>query len=289
MAKELKKIVWLASYPKSGNTWFRVFLSNLLSEKEEPVSINRLHSTPIASSRILFDDMAGVSSSDLSMQEIEELRPEAYRKIALEAKELVFLKVHDAWKKTASGKAMFPEEITKAVIYFIRNPLDVTVSFSFHSGMEPGNMISRINNTNFAFCDREDRIYNQLKQELSDWSGHVTSWLDESGLPVLVLRYEDMLDDTFSSFKNALEFAGMHKSDKEIKEAIKASSLEKLSKMEKEEGFIEKPIQMSSFFRSGRTGEWRKYLSETLVNKLITRHDRLMERFGYLKENNLNA
>lgn len=285
MEKDLKKIVWLASYPKSGNTWFRVFLSNLLSGKEEPVSINRLHATPIASSRILFDDFAGVSSSDLSMQEIEELRPEVYRQIALEAKQLVFHKVHDAWKNTPSGKEMFPEDITRAVIYFIRNPLDVTVSFSFHSRMKPELMVDRINNKTYAFCDRKDRIYNQFRQKLMDWSGHVHSWVDQSGLPVLVLRYEDILENTFLNFKKALEFIGLDKSDAEIRKAIHSSSLKKLAAMEEEEGFIEKPIQMNAFFRSGKAGNWREHLSNKVAQDLVSRHHPLMERYGYLEEN----
>ncbi|MCF8346877.1 MAG: sulfotransferase domain-containing protein [Bacteroidales bacterium] len=283
MKKDLRKIVWLASYPKSGNTWFRVFLSNLLSEKEEPVSINELYATPIASSRSLFDNIAGVSGSDLTQDEIEELRPEVYRQIAREAEETVFHKVHDAWRLTPSGKPMFPAEVTKGVIYFIRNPLDVTVSFAFHGSKSPGRMISQINNKNNAFCQKNDRIYNQLLQPLSDWSGHVRSWVDDSGLPVMVLRYEDMLNDTFNSFKRALEFIGLEKSDQEISKAIEASTIEKLSAMEKREGFSEKPLGMKAFFREGRAESWKQHLVKEEIDTLINSQHTFIERFGYLK------
>jgi aryl sulfotransferase len=283
MEKDFKHIVWLASYPKSGNTWFRVFLSNLLSGKEEPVSINELYSTPIASSRSLFDTIAGVSGSDLTQEEIEELRPEVYRQIAMEAQETIFHKVHDAWRLTPSGKSMFPAEVTKGVIYFIRNPLDVTVSFAFHGSRPPGKMIRQVNNKNHAFCQKNDRIYNQLLQPLSDWSGHVKSWVDDSGLPVMVLRYEEMLNDTFNSFKAALEFIGLEKSDQEISKAIEASTIEKLSAMEKREGFTEKPLVMEAFFREGRAGSWKSYLAKEEIDTLINSQRAFIERFGYLK------
>lgn len=284
MEKDLKKIVWLASYPKSGNTWFRVFLSNLLSENDTPVSINELHTTPIASSRSLFDAHAGVHSSDLSDEEIEELRPEVYRRVATEAKETIFYKVHDAWRLTPSGQPVFPMEVTRAVLYFIRDPRDVAVSFAFHGSKKPEEMVREVNDPNNAFCSKSKRLYNQLVQPLSDWSGHVKSWVDDSGLPVCVVRYEEMLKDTFKTFSRALEFAGVMKSEESIRKAIVSSDLKALSEMEQKEGFREKPMGMKSFFREGKSGGWREHLNEFSVNKLVDRHYAFMERFGYLEE-----
>lgn len=68
-----KKIIWLASYPKSGNTWFRIFLANLFSGAKQPANINELQDTSIASNRQMFDEAAGIASSDLTPQEIEIL------------------------------------------------------------------------------------------------------------------------------------------------------------------------------------------------------------------------
>ena len=284
MNKDLKKIVWLASYPKSGNTWFRVFLTNLFSDREIPVSINELHSTPSASSRLLFDDHAGVSSSDLALEEINELRPEIYRNIAAEANDPVFHKVHDAWGLTPSGKPIFPEDVTRAVLYFIRNPLDVTVSFAFHGNKRPGEMVDEVNNPDNAFCQKPSRLYNQLLQPLSDWSGHVSSWVDDSGLPVHVVWYEDMLTDTFSTFREALRMSGIDKGDAEIRAAIAASDLGTLAEMEQKEGFREKPIGMNAFFREGKSGSWREHLDTSSVNKLVKKHHVMMARFGYLEQ-----
>ncbi len=109
---DLKRIVWLASYPKSGNTWFRVFLSNLLNKSDQPADINNLYTTPIASSRELFDEATGLSSSELTSEEIDLLRPHVYEFISRTSSELQYQKVHDAWQITKSGEPMFSDTIT---------------------------------------------------------------------------------------------------------------------------------------------------------------------------------
>ncbi|MCP5028332.1 MAG: sulfotransferase domain-containing protein, partial [Actinomycetia bacterium] len=78
----MKPIVWLASYPKSGNTWFRTFLANLLRDDEDPVDINELRTGSIASARNPFDIHTGLEASDLTQDEIDLLRPGVYRRMA---------------------------------------------------------------------------------------------------------------------------------------------------------------------------------------------------------------
>ncbi len=275
-------IVWLASYPKSGNTWFRVFLSNLYSENDEPVSINELHSTPIASSRSIFDESTGVNASDLSQEEIENLRPGVYLESSREAKEIYFQKVHDAWKLTSSGRPLFPAGATRAVLYFIRNPLDVAVSFAHHSMINTRKMAEKMNDPGYAFCEKPVRIYNQLRQDLNTWSGHVQSWVDESGLPVKVLRYEDMKTRTYEEFRSALEFCGLTFPEEKIRSAIRNSEFKTLKSLEEKEGFQEKPIKMKSFFRKGESDAWREELDPSAVKKIQKDHGPVMKRFGYL-------
>jgi hypothetical protein len=75
-------ITWLASYPKSGSTWFRVFHANLVRDGDEPVSINELDDTLHAGSRALFDETTGVEASDLTADEIDRLRPRVYEEVS---------------------------------------------------------------------------------------------------------------------------------------------------------------------------------------------------------------
>lgn len=283
---ESTKIVWLASYPKSGNTWFRIFLTNLLRDQNRPADINELHRTPIASSRSLFDEYSGLPSSDLTTEEIDLLRPEVYRQVAFEANETVFHKVHDAYRILPDGNPLFPPEITKAVIYFIRNPLDIAISFAHHSATTVDRMIQGMNNPDYAFCSKEDRLHNQLEQKLLTWSGHVKSWTRQNAMPVITLRYEDMLKNTFETFKKAINFVGLKASDEKIKQAVEFSRLEELQKQEKEKGFREKSPKAMSFFRKGNAGDWKTELTNGQVNQLVEQHKETMQKYGYWPVNN---
>jgi hypothetical protein len=277
-----KKIVWLASYPKSGNTWFRAFITALLNPEKPDLDINNMYPTTIASSRQLFDDITGVSSADLSPEEIDRLRPLVYRQYAVESDEIIYHKIHDAWTLLPQGDPMFAAGITKAVVYFIRNPLDVVVSFAHHLATNIDKTIAIMSNPKYAFCYRTDRLHNQLRQQLYTWSGHVKSWVDDSGLPVLVLRYEDMIANPPETFTRAISFLDLSFTRDEIETALEKSSFTRLKKQEEEKGFSEKSANASSFFRKGIVGDWRNVLTQQQIKQVVDRHGEMMERFGYL-------
>ena len=280
-----KNIIWLASYPKSGNTWFRVFLTNLLSDSDTPANINDLTETSISSSRKIFDEYTGLSSSDLTFEEIDRMRPDVYRMQSLESDELLFKKVHDKYYCLEKDQALFPAEISKGVIYFVRNPLDVLVSFAYHSAKPVKKMISTLNNSNFAFCDKNDKLQNQLRQILGSWSDHVKSWTDQTKIPVHVVRYEDMVNSTFDSFSKAVKFIGLKKTENEISDAIKMSDFSVLANQEKKDGFKEKMIKSKSFFREGKIGDWHNH-PEKIKNEISVYHKDVMLKFGYLDSKN---
>jgi hypothetical protein len=281
---EVKNIVWLASYPKSGNTWFRVFLSNLFSDSDEPASINDLHHTPIASARPPFDEATGLPSSDMTFEEVDRLRPEVYRFQAKEAEDLQFRKVHDAYTYLEDGSPLFPPDVSKAVVYFIRNPLDVLISFAHHSATRPEKMVDVLNDPEKAFGKSPKRLFNQLRQKLSTWSGHVISWVDQEDIPVHVMRYEDMQREPFQVFEKALKFLNLSVSEEKIQKALKNSHLSVLQEQEQKQGFKEKMIRADRFFRKGKPGEWREVLTEEQVKTMVSEHKEVMKRFGYLDE-----
>ena len=278
-------IIYLASYPKSGNTWFRVFLTNLRGEEDGPAQINRLDSTPIASARGIFDDETGIEASDLTMNEIDRLRPEVYEQLAAAADETLFMKVHDAYTANDKNIPLFPEKATAGVIYIIRNPLDVVISFADHSGWDYDKAISRMDDEKSAFCAKPKRLHNQLRQTLLSWSSHVKSWTEQSFFPVCVLRYEDMKQNSVETFEKAVQFSGLEYGREEILKALELSSFEELRRQEKEDGFKEKSPSSDMFFRKGEVGAWREELSEAQARRIIDHHRIVMQRFGYLDTN----
>jgi len=281
-----RNVIWLASYPKSGNTWFRVFLTNLLNDSDAPANINDLAEASISSSRKIFDDYTGISSADLTNEEIDRLRPDVYRLQSRETNDLLFKKVHDKYYFVDEFTPLFPAEISKGVIYIIRNPLDVIVSFAYHSAKSIEEMLPVLNNPEYAFCSQKNKLHNQLRQILGSWSDHVKSWTEQKDIPVRVIRYEDMISNTFNTFNQALKFLDINKSDQEITTAIQKSDFGVLSKQEKEEGFKEKMIKSTSFFRKGEINDWKNHLNEEMKNEIISANKDVMMKFGYIDSNN---
>jgi hypothetical protein len=279
---EPEKIVWLASYPKSGNTWFRVFLSNLLDDRDKPADINQLYNTPIASSRDIFDEATGIPSSELTKDEITRLRPEVYKYIALQSQDILYQKIHDAYLYINDNVPLIPPNITKGAIYFVRNPLDVAISFAHHSAVSIDRMIALMNDPGYTFCSRNDKLHNQLQQKLNTWSGHVKSWTEHSGLPLHIMKYEEMVTTPFPVFKKAVHYLGLNKTDEQIKKALQFSDLKELQKQEKKDGFNEKAPKAKSFFRKGKAGEWKAVLSQKQIKNILSHHGQVMKKFGYM-------
>jgi hypothetical protein len=166
-------------------------------------------------------------------------------------------------------------------VYIIRNPLDVAVSFAHHLNTGLDATIGIMNNPDYTFCDKRDRLHNQLRQRLLTWSGHVKSWVDESGLPLLVLRYEDMSARPQETFSKAVTFIGLNHTPVEIGTALEYCAFERLKKQEETSGFFEKNAKAESFFRKGVVGDWRNSLTQEQVKRITGAHGEVMERFGY--------
>jgi len=279
------RIIWLASYPKSGNTWFRVFLTTLRGNPDAAVNINDLDSTPIASSRGIFDELTGIESSDLTPDEIDQLRPELYRQIAAEVEETQFMKVHDAFTEVAPGLPLFPASATRRALYFIRNPLDVAVSFAYHSGHGFDKMIARMANHKNAFGTKPRQLHCQLRQKLLSWSEHVLSWVEGTGFDVRVVRFEDMKRKPLETFEDAVRFCELPHSRTQVERAIEFTAFDKLRKQEEKDGFSERSPEAEFFFRKGEIGSWRQELNREQVARIIHDHGPVMRRFGYLDEN----
>lgn len=281
----MNRIVWLASYPKSGNTWFRTFLANFRADADKPISINALVDGPIASHRQIFDEFVGYDSGEMTHDEVDNLRPEVYLQLSRDATEPLFCKVHDAYTYLPDGRALIPAEATACVLYFIRNPLDVVVSFTHHNGHD------QIDRTIYELAEEAGTIgvarvteTPQLRQKLLSWSSHVKSWVDAPGLRVHVMRYEDMKLRPEETFGAAVRFSGLPDDPARIKKALEFSRFEEVRKQEEQHGFGERMPRTRSFFRKGEIGSWREKLSPAQVARIVRDHAGVMRRFGYLDE-----
>lgn len=276
-----KPLVWLASYPKSGNTWTRILLSNLLNNDGDAWDERIDLAGSISSNRPRFDDITGLPSSDLTDDEIDLLRPDLYRVIAGEAEQTLFVKVHDAFRVNAQDEAIFPADVSRGVIYLVRDPRDVAISYSYHLGHE--NFSEVVEN----MCDANRSLAGsgkaQLRQHMGSWSDHFYSWIHQEEVPVLVVRYEDMLADTCAELKRMASFLNLEDADDDarIADAVQRARFDKLKMKEATDGFSEKPIRAARFFRSGRSGEGLEKLSREDQRMIIDNHDCAMNELGY--------
>ena len=271
-------ILWLASYPKSGNTWLRAFLHNLLRNSRAPFDINRMSELTAGDSQAhwyeRFDSRSPVA---LGGEDLARLRPRVHALIAESAPDTVMVKTHNALVE-ADGVPMITQSLTAGAIYVVRNPLDVVVSYAHHLGQPTDDVITLMETKGFHSPASAD----QVPEHHSDWSTHVESWTASSHPQLHVVRYEDMGRRPGPTFRAISAFLGLKPPRERLERAMRHSSFRSLRAQEDRTGFIERTPSQDRFFRTGKMGGWREVLDDAQVRRVVERHRTQMERFGYL-------
>jgi len=289
------RTIWLASYPKSGNTWFRILVANLSAKDGKPADINDLPERGgIASARGPFDYLTLLDSGLLTHDEIDNLRPRMYEELARgddddeydkppDAPAVRFVKVHDAYTLTTKGEPLLAgPRGADAAIVIVRDPRDVAPSIANHNRVDIDKAIALMNDPQAVYCAKPGRMDQQLRQQVPGWSGHIATWLDQTDIPVHLIRYEDMQADTFATFREALEFSGRPATDEDIRRAVSYAGFAELQQQEEAKGFAEAPRQPGGlFFRRGAAGAWRDELTPEQVARIEAAHAPMMLRLGY--------
>ena len=295
--------VWLASYPKSGSTWFRALLTSYLNGGAPP-AINNLVGRSLVVDRESFNQHLGVDSSELPEEELLRLRPAFHRLLAAAAgadPRPVFQKVHEAFlrlppgriEQQRSGDWLYAGEVTAAAICLVRNPLDVAVSYADHRNITLAEAIAWMDNPTATEGHLVRGLNTVLPELLGRWSDHVLGWLDQREFPMRVVRYEDLAADPVPALDAALAFLERHcpaladrpARPEAIAKAVANAAFDRLRAQEAKEGFRERqPTARSSFFRAGVAGGWRDALTARQVAEVVAAHGPAMGRLGYLAE-----
>jgi hypothetical protein len=286
---------WLASYPKSGNTWFRIVAANLWSGSDSPIDINRIDSTDsIASARPRIDERCLVDTGLLFHDEIDRLRPIFYAYAARRAAHddsdeqrvpVRLVKSHDAYTRLSDGTPLLAgRDGAAGAVLFVRDPRDVACSFANHLAKSINATIGHMANPDYCLAGGTDRQPFQLRQRLLDWSGFAASWLDQSDIPVHLVRYEDMIAAPVPTIRAAFEFCGVDPDPARLDRAIAWASLDELQRQEAASGFREAPRKAKTFFRRGVAGGWRDELDADQAARIERDHAPMMRRLGYAIE-----
>lgn len=271
-------LLWLASYPKSGNTWLRAFLANLVANRPSPLPLSELPQYCDDEARAdPYTAMAGRPSTELDIEALCALRPAVQAQLAGRATGTLFVKTHNYW----GGFGAYPlhnPAVTVGGIYVARNPLDVVVSMTHHFGLSLDAAIEFLGNDDTA-TENEPRWVSQL---LGSWSTHVASWAGIDHPNFLLVRYEDLLEKPGKTFAKVAKLVGVTDRSR-IERAMAHASFATLSKIERRDGFIEASEKTDArFFRVGRAQQWRQVLSREQILRVIDRHREQMARFRYL-------
>lgn len=257
---------FLASYPKSGNTWARLFLLNWYMDADAPVEpemLARKRFIPGCDTDWLWEDATGQTIDKLGVVPSFRLRHHVqwfYQ--ALEGDYPAFLKTHSA--NISFG--VFPQinwDATGAAVYFIRDPRKVAPSMSDHYQFDLDTAIKMMADGEYV-SGREEKIFTWI----GDWSGHVRGWRDRA----TVIRYEDLPD----GFEAMLEAFGLPM-DERFEKAKEFTKLKTLKAIEGQRGFSERAHEGHRFF-----GGERPHITGAQVEKIESDHEEIMREHGYI-------
>ena len=276
-------IIWLASYPKSGNTWLRMFLKSYFLKPGEKFGLENSRLDNFKAQG--FPDQEILDHLRVDYNKFEEIVKnwEAMQDYINLNNKTNYVKTHNAMVTVGSYKFTTTRN-TKGIIYIVRDPRDVLVSLSHHMGIDYEKTFEHLSSSyNFEYPSSGDKRYK--KTLMGAWSDHYKSWKNFKSCKTLVVKYEDMVLDEYNTFKKIIKYltevdGAEYKEEKLIK-ALKQTQFDELQKMEKNEGFSEKG-KGELFFRKGKIGEWEKDLSVNLIKKIEKMFSKEMIELGYL-------
>lgn len=276
-------IVWIASYPKSGNTWARALLHNLVRLRngesgEQDINEMARFSTWELDKKRYAHFLGYEPDNAVHRREIAATRDAVHRQIADSLQGLVFIKTHNSLMKDR-GHPTINFAVTAGAVYVVRNPLDIAISYAHHAGSSVDAAIERMSAANAETDGSDIAVY----EVHGSWSQHVWSWTRNPHRALHVVRYEDMLADPQKTFAAMARHLHLTSTRRHVARAIERSSFARLRAQEKEKGFRERPPHADqNFFREGRAGQWKQVLTPAQVDRIVRDHGEQMQRFGYL-------
>lgn len=260
---------WIASYPKSGNTWVRCFLQAYLKGS---LDINFI-TTSLGDNKL--HDYQAVCT--MPMTRLKPIDCVWYRNAALMNLMMVhgraIFKTHMA-NVEVNGIKVIPPDLTKAAIYLVRDPRAVALSYAKHQNIPIEKSIFSMSDGTHCLAPKGNPVVHWT----SSWSDSIDTW-QKTDFPTLILKYEDLKADPKIWFTKILETLDFEVNEEKLVKAIEMTELAKLEQQEEENGFIER-LKQEKFFNG--SGDWREVLTDTQIKLIEITHEEKMREFGYL-------
>lgn len=263
-------LIWLASYPKSGNTWVRMLVDHYGQTGRD---IDARHSD---NQLYWFQAVSPIPFENLNLGLQAQLRGAAIAHLQCFINIPTLVKTHHV-NMSVNEIPLFPHQWTDKVIYVVRDPRDIVASFQKHMGLETlDRSIEMMNDINSII--QQD---NTAAHILATWSYHIESWTRETKFEPLIVKYEDLHEDTERELTRILEYCGLIPDKERMAKAIELCQFDRLQKKEQEHPFPEVSTKADVFFRKGRVGSYKEELSDEQIARVEEHHGEAMQKMGY--------
>jgi len=278
---ERKKIVFIASYMKSGNTWVRSIICSLLNKgnfkledlKEIKLFSQKTYFLKLAKLKYQEDgnlDFSFVSNNWINAQKLIN---------KTETKNVKFFKTHNI-RGIINNNYFTNESVCKGFIYLIRDPRDIVISLAKHMNVSHDTAID-------IMLFQKNFVTNVFKvnEAVCTWKMHTESWINFKTVPRLIIRYEDMVEDNENAINQICNYIKILYNNKiffeknVIENTLKKTNFNNLQKLEQKNGFAE--ATSDKFFRKGVSGQWQNILSNSQINLVQKELGDYMNALGY--------
>ena len=277
-------IIWIASYPKSGNTWVRSFITAYYFCKDGVFDIQKLKLIEDYPNKKFFDD-------EVREGEIHKHWEKSQKKIC-ENKKIKFLKTHNSLI-TAFGQNFTSPKYTLGVIYIVRDPRNIITSIKNHNDFSTYDEAFKLLKDDNAILNDYKHLRNFAKTNIiNSWRLNYQSWITNNFFRRLTLRYEDMLFDPERTFRDLIIFINTickfndNFDDKKFKNALNSTKFKSLKNLEEKNQFTEnvysaRDKRKIKFFFQGPENNWKKNLDSNLINEMNEYYKEDLIKFRY--------
>ena len=275
-------IIWIASYPKSGNTWLRSLISSYYFSKDK-FNLSDLKKIPNFSvSDFINDSLLLQNGVDVAKQWLN-----VQREINKNYKKTLFFKTHNA--SVAINKNLFTDsDNTAGCIYVVRDPRNIITSYKNFEKKTYEEILNHMKNKE-AFLFSEKKTGFKSFEFIGSWADNYNSWFhNKLGIPICLIKYEDLVKDTLGELRKIIDFIGNVQNIKnysfnneKAERGVGDSSFENLSKMEQDGGFNEARSDQK-FFNMGEKNNWQKLLPVSIKENIEKSFYIEMKELNYL-------
>jgi len=281
-------IFWIASYPKSGNTWIRAFISTYYYSQDGIFSEKLMKKIGQFPEKIHF---SGFDYNQEIVTDTTRFWIKAQDRINQD-KKIKFKKTHNCLS-SINGYEFTNKKNTIACIYIVRDPRNLITSLKNHFELNYDEALKFMTNEKkFIFDHHKKNDYSDF-QFISSWENNFLSWKNQNDFPIKIIKYEDLLNNTYFTFEDLIKFINHiskinEKVDEiKLKNSIDSTSFKELQKYEKNFGFSEAMNSKNDqktipFFYLGPDNNWRKILDQDFQKKLNLTFNRSLKFFSYI-------